>query len=275
MDPATAMPKWVKLGDLKAGDTVELHGFDCASGTVTLEQDPSGELFFRCAQGRHYVNGQLDADGNLVGIAIRPATQMCIHNLPIYMHCEQCERDLHNVGTTIPLTQEYPSMNLNTDDANSVSRFFQSLADKVVLASTLPAEVAELREVVERLKADVESYREHMARADEEISNLRRERQALQDENATLRERLVTSENERMVAETRWNQACSERDRWHQDYITASTGLEDIKRERDDAQMKIMELEDTTRRMADDHEHVLRERDELFAKLSSIRSALA
>lgn len=176
----------------------------------------------------------------------------------------------------IPITQsESPTMNLNTDDANAVSRFFQSIADKVVLASTLPKEVEELRTAVESLKRDVEQYREHMARADEEISNLRRERQQLQDENANLRSQLESISVDYKLAEQRWNTACSERDKWHTDHDTVASALVDARRERDDAQMKIMELEDSVRALSSTIDNVVRERDNLDNRLSSIRSALA
>lgn len=175
----------------------------------------------------------------------------------------------------IPVTQERTTMDINTDDANSVSRFFQSIADKVVLASTLPAEVAELRASVERLKADVENYHERMIRADEEITNLRRERQALQDENGALRNDLSRKTEEHTVAETRWGQACQERDRWHNEAIAVSSTLEDTKRERDDAQMKIMELERDLRDALADKDVAQRQCDEVINKLNSIRSALA
>lgn len=246
-------PQWARFEDLKPGDTVELHGFDCAQGTVTIEEDIRGQLYFNCIAGKHYVIGQLDPDGYLIGITIRPAAQI------------------------IPITtqERTPMSDFNPDDANAVSRFFQGIADKVVLASTLPKEVAELREAVDKLKQDVDSYREHNARMDEEIRNLRNERQALQDENAQLRSSLERAQTDHGVAETRWGQACSERDKWHNDYISLSQSHEDIKRERDDAQMKIMELEDVRENQRMLIEQVTRERDELSSKLSSIRTALA
>lgn len=256
-------PQWAKLTDLKAGDTVELHGFDCAQGVVTLERDIFDELFFPCAAGKHYITGQLDPDGYLVGITIRPAINITDNTVEFPIASTR----------SIPLTSERNTMNLDANDANSVSSFFQSLADKVVLASTLPQKVEELSAVVDKLKADVENYREHMARADEEISNLRRERAALQDENANL-QRVVNDESGRAnIAETRWSQACQERDRWHNQFIDISEASEVTKRERDDAQMKVMELEDTVRRMADDHGRVLRERDTYFQRLNTIRDA--
>ncbi len=199
----------------------------------------------------------------------------CIHNVLLSEHCYECgysEQD----ARVVPITQERsPMTSLDTNDAHSVSSFFQSLADKVVLASTLPKEVEELRAVVEKLKADVEAYREHNARMDEEIANLRRERQALQDENAQLRSEVSTISQAQSVAETRWSQACSERDRWHQDFITVSTALEDTKRERDDAQIRVMQLEEDVRTYISQRDSVQRDRDELFARLNSIRSALA
>jgi FtsZ-binding cell division protein ZapB len=252
-------PQWAKISDLKAGDTVELHGFDCAKGTVTLEKDVWGNLFFPCATGRHFIDRQLDENGYLIGITIRPAAQV------------------------IPITQERTFMtNFNPDDATAVSSFFQSLADKVVLASTLPAKVAELSAVVDKLKSDVEAYREHNARMDEEITNLRRERATLQDENASLRSQLTSEQSDHSMAQTRWSQACSERDRWHNDYIALSLDIlnagndhEEVKRERDDAQMKIMELEDQLR-IANENCHWARsERDDALSKLNTVRSALA
>jgi archaellum component FlaC len=245
-------PQWAKISDLKAGDTVELHGFDCAQGTVTLEKDMWGYLFFPCASGKHFIDGQLDNNGYLVGITIRPSAQI----IPI-------------------TTQERTPMNLDANDANAVSSFFQSLADKVVLASTLPKEVEELRALVEQLKKDVESYREHMARTDEEISNLRRERQALQDENAALRRDLEIEQKEHTVAESRWSQACQERDRWHNDFIQLADANETAKRERDDAQLKIMELEDQFKRLLTDRDRVQMDFERVTSQLNSIRSALS
>ena len=263
-------PQWAKLTHLKAGDTVELHGFDCAQGTVTLEQDMWGSLFFQCAEGRHYVDSQLDQDGYLIGITIRLA-QSILEDIPF---TKNDSPTFTSTAKIIPLTSER-IMNLDANDANSVSSFFQSLADKVVLASTLPQKVEELSAVVDKLKADVENYREHMARADEEISNLRRERAALQDENAMLRKDLEQQRAAHELAESRWNQACNERDRWHNDFIQLSEANETAKRERDDAQLRIMQLEDDLKRAYEDRDHAQRDRDEVHNRLTSIRNALA
>ncbi|WP_370677595.1 hypothetical protein [Pleomorphomonas sp. PLEO] len=58
------------LADLKAGDVVSADGgFDClAEGPHVVEKDDHG-LFIKCREGNHYLDGQEDDDGNLVGIS--------------------------------------------------------------------------------------------------------------------------------------------------------------------------------------------------------------
>lgn len=250
---AEMSPEPVKLTDLSPGDVVQLDShFTCAKGLVIIQKDPYGELYFPCQDGKHYLIGQLNDDGYLVGIT-RPTAQI------------------------IPITQSErtPMSDFNPEDANAVSRFFQSIADKVVLASTLPKEVQELREELEKLKADVAAYRDHIARADEEITNLRRERQQLQDENAGLQSDLNAERQAKTVAETRWNQSCTERDRWHNDFIAASTDLETVKKERDEAQMKIMELEETVKYLQHQCDKAEESHRSVADRLNSIRMALA
>lgn len=60
----------MKLSEIKAGDTVILdNGFYCRMGGKALIQATSyGELYFHCSEGRHYIDGQLDKNGDLVGI---------------------------------------------------------------------------------------------------------------------------------------------------------------------------------------------------------------
>lgn len=204
--------------------------------------------------------------------SIEDATNYMVHECHVPQHLIHVYPYFNS--KIIPITQE-SSMTFNPDDANSVSRFFQGLADKVVLASTLPKEVEELRQAVTALKADVESYREHMARADEEISNLRRERAQLQDENATLHNDLKRSEGGHAIAETRWSQACSERDRWHNDFISIYQAHEDIKRERDDAQMRALELEEKLTAAVNDANNWREQTHVLTERLNLARSALA
>lgn len=242
---------WVKLSSLNAGDVVELDdGFDCHPlGRVTLESE-NGELFFRCSTGKHFVSGQIsDMDNDsLVGI--------------------------YSVAST-PVTEDNHMSDFNPDDANAVSRFFQSIADKVVLASTLAKEVEELRQVVETLKRDVESYRENTLRLDEEVRALRNERAALQDENASLRSEVssLRGEIERLG---HFNEnAVAERDRWHNDFIQASTELENVKRSRDDAEMRELHLQEDIERLQRELNLWRANAEEATNRLSAIRGALA
>lgn len=62
--------EWVKLSELREGDKVRLdRSFDChAAGLVKIEESASGELYFDCSEGRHYLSGQADDGDHLVGI---------------------------------------------------------------------------------------------------------------------------------------------------------------------------------------------------------------
>jgi flavorubredoxin len=61
--------EWVKLSNLKGGETVELdHRFTCHSpGKVTVLLDDDG-LYFTCDEGQHYLEGQCDDDDHCVGV---------------------------------------------------------------------------------------------------------------------------------------------------------------------------------------------------------------
>lgn len=60
----TAGRPWARLGALKAGDMVELDdGFTCSPKKrqrVREDAGASGGLYVKCADGRHYLAGQLD-----------------------------------------------------------------------------------------------------------------------------------------------------------------------------------------------------------------------
>lgn len=60
----------MKLEDLKAGDTITLDaGFTCAlPRSVIVEKDMGGK-FFKCDDGKHYLDGQEDETGHLVGVS--------------------------------------------------------------------------------------------------------------------------------------------------------------------------------------------------------------
>lgn len=59
---------YAKLADVKAGDAVNADGgFGCMSGKYTVYADGVGGLYVECNYGTHYLDGQDDGDGNLVG----------------------------------------------------------------------------------------------------------------------------------------------------------------------------------------------------------------
>ncbi len=60
----------MKLSDLKVGQTVKLdNGFTCISSRlVTVFKDNEDCFFFICTEGKHYLDGQEDETGELVGI---------------------------------------------------------------------------------------------------------------------------------------------------------------------------------------------------------------
>lgn len=68
----------IKISDVKAEDLLVVdEGFPCVcAGPVKVERDLSGDLYFACAEGRHYLDGQLDDDAEtLIGIVSHRAAQ--------------------------------------------------------------------------------------------------------------------------------------------------------------------------------------------------------
>lgn len=67
--------EYAKLSQLKAGDFVVVDdGFDCMSAWQAFGVlEDEGGLYLPCADGGHYLDGQLDTDNDtLVGIYRRP-----------------------------------------------------------------------------------------------------------------------------------------------------------------------------------------------------------
>ncbi len=66
----------MKLHDLKPGDVVMPGNpfWGCLGHRTkrTIQVDDAGDMFIRCADGRHYLDGQTDPDGTLVGLDTVP-----------------------------------------------------------------------------------------------------------------------------------------------------------------------------------------------------------
>lgn len=62
----------LRLEDVKDGDVLIADaGFTCLpdGGARTVHEDNDGHLYVSCAEGRHYLNGQISSDGrHLVGL---------------------------------------------------------------------------------------------------------------------------------------------------------------------------------------------------------------
>jgi len=57
------------LNTISAGDSLIADaGIDCIVGRVTVARGENGALYVPCACGRHYLDGQADGDGVLVGL---------------------------------------------------------------------------------------------------------------------------------------------------------------------------------------------------------------
>lgn len=62
---------WAHSDTCKAGDQLKCDGgFTCieTGAVVTVHANKGGELFVPCADGQHYLIGQVGEDGELVGM---------------------------------------------------------------------------------------------------------------------------------------------------------------------------------------------------------------
>lgn len=60
---------YARLDEVKGGDTIELDGdFDCAAAGPAIVCEDDHGLYFECTCGEHYLDGQDDGDGYLVGV---------------------------------------------------------------------------------------------------------------------------------------------------------------------------------------------------------------
>ena len=61
----------IKLTNMKPNDWLKADtGFTCLSENAVriIKMDWKCELYIQCDHGRHYLNGQTDHEGNLVGL---------------------------------------------------------------------------------------------------------------------------------------------------------------------------------------------------------------
>jgi hypothetical protein len=64
------MSSSVKMADIQVGGRIVIDGgFTCQdSKEMEVKADSKGDLYFECDHGKHYLDGQEDEHGNLVGV---------------------------------------------------------------------------------------------------------------------------------------------------------------------------------------------------------------
>ena len=63
----------MKLTDIQPGDTIIADGgFTCMRAGPTVVQADNAGLYVKCSEGRHYLDGQEDEAGELIGLSAAP-----------------------------------------------------------------------------------------------------------------------------------------------------------------------------------------------------------
>lgn len=149
-----------------------------------------------------------------------------------------------STGRFIPINQEPIMSDFNPEDANAVSRFFQGIADKIILASQLAKDVEQLRSEVNALKSEVEIYRTNNARLDEEVNRLRTERMELNNQNVELQRGLDRKTVELSQTTQQLQGMIEEASDWQNRSIQTAERLHATEIERDNASYRAIELDD-------------------------------
>ena len=173
-------------------------------------------------------------------------------------------------------TEQHMSTELVTSgDATMVSKFFNDIANRIIQASELAKELDQLRAEFEALKQEVETYREHNARLDEEVTRLRQDRDELTVNLETLRGEHHSVTLERNALQGALDVTRRESDTWQSQYNTAWNDLVLAKKDRDDANWRILALEENLRQMETERDTFRASSEANAALLSEIRNKLS
>ncbi len=165
------------------------------------------------------------------------------------------------------------------EDRMSIREVFTKAADSIVEASHLQTEVIpglnkqleELRSTIEGLKHDIEWVRARNSQLDETLNHTRRQRDEAQAETAKVRQEFAeaTAAHEKAHAELQDNYEASKRNAeyWQAQYNETSTKLTEARRDRDDAELKIMELQERV-------DSFRKQQEAVASALSGLTSAL-
>lgn len=95
-DKSTSFSSFALLADVKAGDVLIADGgFTCLNDGdhCTVMKDDKDELFVCCAAGKHYLDGQLDDDGRLVGLW-PAADEAAVMTATLALHLQRLQKGL-------------------------------------------------------------------------------------------------------------------------------------------------------------------------------------
>lgn len=149
-----------------------------------------------------------------------------------------------NTATASPVSPVF-----NPEDAMQTRSFFEKIADTIVEASELRKIVAEMRRELNFLREDIDKVRNENWRMDQEIVELRGQRDRLLAESAEKGKRIgeLELENANLV---RSNSALSNHLQDADEVVkTFRNDFGSVGKERDDAQFRTMELEETLRKV--------------------------
>jgi chromosome segregation ATPase len=177
------------------------------------------------------------------------------------------------ITTTEPTMTEPTTF--NPEEPSTVHAFFERISNTIVDASKLAKDVALLRSEVDSLRHEVDVYRQHNARLDEEVYRLRTERE---DQRRTIVELQMELDGHiREVGDLK-----ASRDAINQE-LTCEKGnvaflngrFQDAAKDRDNAQFKVMELEDSVKRLEADLKSHMQRADAAEGALNTIRNVLS
>jgi chromosome segregation ATPase len=160
----------------------------------------------------------------------------------------------------------------NPEDRETTKTFFQGIADTIVDASELRKTVQAMREELDGLRKDIEKVRHDNAAMDAEIYDLRHQRDTLRSESAEKGRRIGELELENANLSRR-NEHLAERvQELEMNISSIGQELSDTRMVRDDAQLRVMELEETLRSVETDRERWYNKAAECQTKLDTLRS---
>lgn len=130
------------------------------------------------------------------------------------------------------------------DEMNKITEVFGKMRDTVIAASALAKEVGELRSAVGDLRKEVDHLRETNHWLDQQCTELRTQRdQAIRDKGGVIDE---LNKAQRELSDTKYH---TENQR--AELVRLNEQIASLKRERDDANFRVLELEEANATLAE------------------------